>query len=306
MPSLDLRGTRIEFLEQGRGETVILLHSSASSGAQWRSLAGELSGRYHVLAPDFYGCGGSGAWSGGAFSLAEEAEIVLALLRRAGGPVHLVGHSYGGAVALHVALRHGGWLRSLTLIEPVAFHLLRENEALDAAAFAEIAAVAARVTRALIDGDAEGGMARFVDYWSGTGAWAMLPPAKRAALGARLAKVALDFEATFGEPTRLQDFWSLFMPVLLMQGSASPLPTRRICGQLSRVLSDARIEVVEGAGHMLPLTHGDLVNRSVAAHLQRGDARLERRMGGEQAAQARAADAEGLDRVGQAAGLQAA
>ena len=134
----------------------------------------------------------------------------------------------------------------------------------------------------------------------------MLPPAKRAALGARLAKVALDFEATFGEPTRLQDFWSLFMPVLLMQGSASPLPTRRICGQLSRVLSDARIEVVEGAGHMLPLTHGDLVNRSVAAHLQRCDARLERRVGGEQAAQARAADAEGLDRVGQAAGLQAA
>jgi pimeloyl-ACP methyl ester carboxylesterase len=275
-------------------ETVILLHSSASSGAQWRSLAGRLSARYRVLTPDFHGA-----------SLADEAAMVRGLMQRAGGPVHLVGHSYGGAVALHVALRYGGWLRSLTLIEPVAFHLLRENEALDAAAFAEISAVAARVTRALIEGDAAGGMASFIDYWSGPGAWAALPLEKREALAGRLARVGLDFQALFAEPTRLQDFWALFVPVLLLQGSASPLPTRRICGQLARVLSDVRIEVVEGAGHMLPLTHGDLVNASVAAHLQRCDARLDRRVGGEQAAD-RAADAERLDRVGQAAGLQPA
>ena len=275
-------------------ETAILLHSSASTGAQWRSLAGQLSARYRVFTPDFHGAG-----------LADEVEMVRGLMRQAGAPVHLVGHSYGGAVALHVALRYGGWLRSLTLIEPVAFHLLRENEALDAAAFAEISAVAARVTRALIDGDAEGGMARFVDYWNGPGAWAALPPEKRETLAARLPKVGRDFEATLGEPTRLQDFWALFVPVLLLQGSASPLPTRRICGQLSRVLSDARIEVVEGAGHMLPLTHAGQVNASVAAHLQRCDTRLDRRVGGEQAAD-RAADAERLDRIGQAAGLQPA
>ena len=274
-------------------ETVILLHSSASTGAQWRSLAGQLAARYRVLTPDFNGV-----------SLADEVEMVRGLMRHA-GRAHLVGHSYGGAVALHVALRYGGWLRSLTLIEPVAFHLLRENEALDAAAFAEISALAGRVTRALIDGDHEGGMARFVDYWSGAGSWAMLPPEKRRALAARLPRVGLDFDATFGEPTRLQDFWALFVPVLLLQGSASPLPTRRICSQLARVLSDARIEVVEGAGHMLPLTHADLVNASVAAHLQRCDARLDRRVGGEQAAD-RAADAERFHRVGQAAGLQAA
>jgi pimeloyl-ACP methyl ester carboxylesterase len=275
-------------------ETVILLHSSASTGAQWRSLSAQLSACYRVLTPDLQSSG----------RLADEAEMVRSLMHP-GSQVHLVGHSYGGAVALHVALRYGGWLRSLTLIEPVAFHLLRENEALDAAAFAEISALAARVTRALIDGDVEGGMARFIDYWSGPGAWAALPPAKRVALAGRLAKVALDFQAAFAEPTRLQDFWALFMPVLVLQGAASPLPTRRICGQLARVLSDARIEVVEGAGHMLPLTHGDLVNASVAAHLQRCDARLDRRVGGEQAAD-RAADAERLDRIGQAAGLQPA
>lgn len=261
-------GTRIEFLEQGAGEPVILLHSSAGSSAQWRGLAGRLSRRFRVLAPDLYGYGGTAMPAGEGFSLADEAGIVSELVRRAGGAAHIVGHSYGGAVALHYALRHGASVLSLALIEPVAFHLLRENEALDAAAFAEIAAVAARVQRAAIDGDREGGMARFVDYWSGPGAWATIPVAKRPALAARLEKVALDFRAAFDEPTRLQDCWPLFMPTLILQGGASPLPARRICGQLSRVIAAARLETIEGAGHMLPLTHADQVNELVAGHLE--------------------------------------
>lgn len=270
MPALDIGGVRVEFVEQGAGEPVILLHSSASSGAQWRSLAQELSRRYRVLAPDLYGYGGSGRWQGpaGTFSLAHEAEIVYALLQRAGGSAHLVGHSYGGAVALHVALRHGAAVRSLSLLEPVAFHLLRENEALDAVAYAEIAALAARVNRAGIDGDHIGGMARFVDYWAGQGVWAGFSTAKRLALSTRLEKVALDFQASFAEPTRLQDFWPLFMPVLLVQGSASPLPSRRICGQLSRIITGCRLEVIDGAGHLLPLTHAERVNALIAAHLE--------------------------------------
>jgi pimeloyl-ACP methyl ester carboxylesterase len=268
MPALDIGGVRVECVEQGAGEPVILLHSSASSAAQWRSLAQRLSGRYRVLAPDLWGYGGTGLRRDPGFGLAHEAEIVHALLHRAGGSAHLVGHSYGGAVALHVALRHAASILSLNLIEPTAFHLLRENEAMDAAAFAEIAALAARISRAGIDGDHIGGMASFVDYWSGQGTWAAFSTSKRLALSTRLEKVALDFQALFAEPTRLQDCWPLFMPVLLVQGSASPLPARRICGQLSRIISGSRLEVVEGAGHMLPLTHAEQVNALVAAHLE--------------------------------------
>src|SRR5262245_18592436 len=160
MPAVDVRGARIEYHDQGAGEPVILLHSSAGSSAQWRALAGMLAGRYRVLAPDLFGCGDSPMRPGGPFGLAHEAEIARALLQRAGGAAHLVGHSYGGAVALHTALRHGASVLSLALIEPVAFHLLRENEAFDALALAEIAAVAARVTRACIDGSMARGRGR--------------------------------------------------------------------------------------------------------------------------------------------------
>jgi pimeloyl-ACP methyl ester carboxylesterase len=145
--------------------------------------------------------------------------------------------------------------------------LLREDDSFNAAALGEILAIAERLRRALTDGDREGGMARFVDYWSGPGAWARIPVAKRPMLAACLEKVVLEFQATFEEPTRLQDFWALFMPTLLLQGSESPLPARYICTQLSRVLPDVRHEIVRGAGHMLPLTHAERVNLLIAAHL---------------------------------------
>jgi len=241
-------------------EPVVLLHSSGSSGAQWRALIDELSGRYLVVAPDLYGYGATAPWPGrGAFSLAHEAEIVHALLERIGEPAHLVGHSYGGAVALHVARLRGERLRSLTVIEPVAFHLLSDR--------AEIVELANGVARALACGDYAGGFGTFVDYWSGPGSWDAIPAAKRAAMAARLPKVALDFHATLNEPAGLADFSAMALPTLVLLGALSPLPTQRICALLGQGLPDSRLITVQGAGHMAPLTHAAQVNALIAAHL---------------------------------------
>ena len=149
MSIFQVSGSRVEFLEQGSGEPVVLLHSSGSSSAQWRSLAERLSERYQVIAPDLYGYGGTAHWPGrGPFHLESEAEIVLAALGRDEW-AHFVGHSYGGAVTLHIARFRPDLLRSLALFEPVAFHLLRGA---DAAAFAEIGQVAESVVRAVACG----------------------------------------------------------------------------------------------------------------------------------------------------------
>lgn len=260
MPSLQVSGSRIEYLERGSGEPVVLLHSSGASGAQWRALAELLGGRYRVAAPDLYGYGASAQWPGrGMFSLAHEAQIVHALLDRVGEPAHLVGHSYGGAVALHVARLHGERLRSLALIEPVAFHLLSER--------AEIAALAEGVARAVACGDYHSGFAAFVDYWSGPGAWDAIPAARREAMAARLPKVALDFHAALHEPARLADFYTMAVPTLLLRGALSPLPARRICDLLAQALPDPQLVTLNDAGHMAPLTHASQVNAFIAAHL---------------------------------------
>src|SRR3981081_570433 len=59
------------------------------------------------------------------FSIEREAEIIEAVSRRAGGRVHLVGHSYGRQACLAVAV---GWVMALTslcVIEPTRINILR-------------------------------------------------------------------------------------------------------------------------------------------------------------------------------------
>ena len=249
-------------------ETIVLLHCSGSSGAQWRALASRLGARYHAITPDLIGYGAAAGWSGGGeFSLAREAAAVRSVLGRLDHPVHLVGHSYGGAVALHIARTRPELLSSLTLVEPSAFHLLRNGDASDEAALREIMAVAADARAALAVGDYSGGCARFVDYWSGPEIWADMPAEKRAAFAPQLAKVVLDFHALLAEPAELEDVCDIAPPTLLIQGGCTTLPSRCVCARLRVALPEASFRVVQGAGHMAPLTHREQVNALIAAYV---------------------------------------
>src|SRR5438046_1391885 len=103
------------------GTGILLLHSTGASGTQWRALADRLAPHGRVAAPDLCGYGTSGGWTGReAFRLAHEATRLSPLIQGFAAPVHLVGHSYGGAVALHLARTQRERVASLTLYEPVA------------------------------------------------------------------------------------------------------------------------------------------------------------------------------------------
>jgi pimeloyl-ACP methyl ester carboxylesterase len=110
----------------GHGDLIVCLHSSTGSSAQWRGLTQTLAERWQLLGPDLHGHGRSPAWPADAGdTLHTDAAAVSA---RAGpGRMHLVGHSYGAAVALQMALRHPQLVASLTLYEPVLFGMLRRD-----------------------------------------------------------------------------------------------------------------------------------------------------------------------------------
>jgi pimeloyl-ACP methyl ester carboxylesterase len=262
-------GVRVAYLAVGRGDVVALLHSSGSSAAQWRELAALLNDRFALIAPDQFGCGGTGAWSGRQpIRMADHARLAAEVLRKQGRPVHLVGHSFGGAVALRLALNHPHLLRSLTLIEPVAFQLLREGGAEDASLYAEIRTIAAAVFEATLTGHGHAGMQRFVDYWNGDGAWARLSGSTQDRLATQIGGIAANFSCVFADGTRASDYRRITVPTLMLRGSESPRTVARVADRVAAVLPRAEQRTISGAGHMLPLTHAAVVAAAVTEHCE--------------------------------------
>lgn len=268
---LELDRSRIAYADVGIGETAVAIHCSGGNGGQWASLAGRVARRIRTLAPDLYGNGKSDRWHGHhALNLAEEAAIVRALADRAGGLVHLVGHSYGGGVALRAAMELGDRVASVVLVEPSAFQLLRQSGGNDARLFAEIADKAAEIVGALGRGDYRAGTAAFVDYWNEPGTFEEMDGRRQASLSARLPAIAPHFSALCDEPLTLADMTSrLTMPVLILQGSRSPAPSRRISGMLAAALPRASLHIIRGVGHMAPVTQPQRVVPLIADFLER-------------------------------------
>lgn len=260
---------QIAYTSHGVGEAVLSIHCSTASGGEWRALCQALAPDYWTIMPDQWGCGKSDPWSGrGAFDLGSEAGPIIAICEEIDHPVHLVGHSYGGAVALRIGRERPDLIKSLTLIEPSAFHLLR-GDPRHRWPYREIADVADRVRASVTCGDSWRGMSHFIDYWNGPGSWDSMPMETRLALAQKLGKVVLDFRALFDEPVELWDYAALTMPTLILCGDRSPAPSRRIVDMLYAAMPRAQRRTIEGAGHMSPLTHPDSVNAAIREHIDR-------------------------------------
>jgi pimeloyl-ACP methyl ester carboxylesterase len=254
--------------ERSNCKQVIALHCSGANASEWRNLSKALHEGYVVRTPEHYGCESSGPWSGEhAFTIADEAARSLALVDESDEKFHLVGHSYGGGVALHVALSRPDRISSLSLYEPSAFHLLRQMGEAGAHAYAEILGVARSISHCITTGDYRTGIADFVDYWSGHGAWKAMHPGVQNALIRWAPKAPLDFQALLGDLTAAKAYAALKCPVLIMRGEHAPLPSRVVSERLIEVLPQCRLKIVAGAGHMGPLTHAAEVSRLIVEHI---------------------------------------
>jgi pimeloyl-ACP methyl ester carboxylesterase len=264
-----------EFVDTGTGPlTVLLLHSSMSSKAQWRGLVDTLRCAGRVIAPDLLGYGSAPMPAEAAdFTLDDEVQRLLSLLHALDvqGPLHMVGHSYGGAVALRLALALGRRVRGLTLYEPTAFHAVPTEHERHLQAVRDVAAALRRAEGHGMAAEAAA-VARFIDFWNEPGAFAALPPARQAAFIALAPKVRLDFQALCDPLLVGGDYRRLQAPVHLVGGRHSPGCARAVLAALSAQLPHSEL-VTLSAGHMAPVTHPALVNpellAAIGAHSRR-------------------------------------
>ncbi|MGH6728162.1 MAG: alpha/beta fold hydrolase [Pseudolabrys sp.] len=251
-----------------RKPIVIALHCSGSTGRQWSKLAPAFGDRFRLIAPDLIGSGATPHWNGAhRFRLTDEAAHINAIIDGLEGDVHLVGHSYGGGLALRVALERRARIASLSLYEPTAFHLLRSLGSQGQAALSEIRSIAGRVAHDVTVEDYPAAARHFVDYWNGAGTWAAIKPETQADLIRYVPKAMLEFGALIGEPTPLAAYRRLACPTLLMWGERTRAPAALIAQKLFSFMRNTTIEEISGAGHMGPFSHSDRVNESIAAHV---------------------------------------
>lgn len=257
------------FREAGAGPGVVCTHSNASTSGQWRGLMDCLAPKFHVLAPDSYGSGKSPDWpSDRTIRLLDEVALIEPVLGRAGAPLALVGHSYGAAVALIAALANPGRVRAMALYEPTLFALLdaetpRPNEA------EGIRSAVAEASNALDAGNQDAAAECFIDYWMGAGTWKRTPEPRKQPIAAAVTNVRRWAHALFTEPTPLEAFRSLDVPVLYMVGKRSTRSARGVARLLAAALPRVELVEFEDLGHMGPITHPGPVNDAIAQFLER-------------------------------------
>lgn len=227
----------------------------------------ELGRDHHVIAPDLYGYGRSPVLAeDNPFSIDHEVELLCRMIRDIPGPFHLIGHSYGAAVAFRLAVRYPVRVRSLVAYEPVLFNLIIGDDSDEAC---EVSSVRSEVEELVGQGKFEDAAERFVDYWSGEGVWKKIPPVAQDKIIQRMWKVVFDFEAVVGNMTTLPDYAGLDIPTLYLYGTESPASTRKIAEWLGRTLPKAEVRELIGVGHMGPMTHSSGVIKLVANFIRK-------------------------------------
>jgi pimeloyl-ACP methyl ester carboxylesterase len=252
----------------GLGTPVLLLHGSASSSAMWTPVITTLKARFRLLAPDLIGYGRTDAWPDEyEFGLDDELRLIEPLIEHQPGGAHVVAHSYGSVVALALVRAGRVGIRSLTLIEPVVFHMLRGDAQANGQAWAEAERFGSDFTERMARGDVEDAMRHFVDYWSSAGTWESMDEGSRALMRRAAPKIVHEFRAVLADQA-VEALRTASFPVRLIAGDLSPLPVRRIAALIAERLPNASLQVIEGANHLLPSTHHRLLSQWLLETLQ--------------------------------------
>jgi pimeloyl-ACP methyl ester carboxylesterase len=175
--------------------------------------------------------------------------------------------AYGGAIALKAALTHQDRLISLVLFEPVLFSVLMANASQSDAA-REIVAVRDDTIHLVDEGDLDASAERFVDYWTGDGAWAAIPEPRRPAIAEAMRAAKPEWHALFHDSTPLGAFAEINVPTLFLTGTSSKPSALAVARLLTKVLPRVSVQGIEGVGHMGPVTHPERINPLIERFLE--------------------------------------
>jgi pimeloyl-ACP methyl ester carboxylesterase len=252
-------GTPLAYWRSGKGPPLVMVHGTAADHSRWRPVLPALEEHFTVYAVDRRGRGGSG--DSERYEIEREFEDVAAVVDSLGGPVNVLGHSYGGLVALEGALLTEN-VHKLVLYDPgieVGGEEIHTHEVIE------------RMEAMLEAGDRDGVIETTMREVAG------LPPETveymrtlpvwqaRADAAHTIPRELRAIKSYRFDPER---FESLGTPTLLLSGGDSPAALRKAAVAVDGALSDSRLVVMEGQGHSAMDTGTDLFTAEVMRFLE--------------------------------------
>jgi pimeloyl-ACP methyl ester carboxylesterase len=255
MPVDHFNGVRIYWEQTGAsGPPVVFVHGSWGDHHNWDAVVPALARTCRVFTYDRRGHSQSERPAGQGH-IDEDVNDLAALIRANGlTPAHVVGNSFGAAIALKLAASQPDLFASLAVHEPPLLALI-EGHPMLAAVHQRIGAV----VETLRSGNSTLGAEQFVETVAlGRGAWAQLPPAMQQTFVFN-APTWLD-EMNEGEHVMTVDLGRLATfsrPVLISQGDQSPPFFAAILDRVAVAFPHAQRHTFRGAGHVPHVTHPD-------------------------------------------------
>ena len=243
MTQAHVNGIRLYYEEHGDGDPILCIHGTSSSAMVWRrSAIDELSRLGHVILYDRRGCTRSERPDPYETSVVQHAEDAAALLEALRAvPAVVIGRSYGGEMAIELALRHPANVRALVLLEAASLTL--DEEAL---AWAEDLRAAVEEAAARdMDSVAEIFLRRVL----GNEQWESFPDPARQMFVDNSPAILAEFRAPWLEATA-SDLSRIHVPTLLVASEGSPPAFRRVTERMAAAISNSRTILV-GGGHFI-------------------------------------------------------
>ena len=268
--TIDVNGYPMAYVESPApadavGAPLVLVHGSRCECRYFKPNMAPLGQRRRVISVSLRHYWPE-AWDGheGIFSGEQHAEDLAAFITALGvGPVHVLGHSRGGYVALRTALLAPDTVRSLILADPgVEISGGPVQVSLDS----ERGNFRERALAAIENGDVDAGLAIFIDAVSGPDTWRRMVPWFKQMVRDN-ARTLIGQVAEPRTPLPIDALGALHVPVLLMAGAHSPAPYPEVLNALAAAMPEARRMVIQDASHGMNLANPISFHRAVDAFL---------------------------------------
>lgn len=266
--TMSVNGYDLAYVERGQGVPIVLVHGSVNDYRIWNAQMEALGTRYRVIALSlrhYYPERWNG--QGNDFTIEQQAKDVSSfIVGLNAGRVHLIAHSRGGNVGLHVAKWHPELLKTVVLADASGLEGLLPKSETGGVDTTGGSAARKKLKERLVTGELDLGLSEYADFTTGPGTWARYTESGRQVRRDNAWTVIAE---TSRPQTECSEGAKITVPTLLINGEVSPLRYRQMFDAFQNCLKDHERVFIPKASHSMFSTHPEIINAAILNFLDR-------------------------------------